>query len=45
MRSPYVLTNKKLTDEEFKEKYYVYETGKQQFHTMDLTLRGGEINV
>lgn len=37
MRSPYVLTNKKLTDEEFKEKYYAYETGKQQFHTMDLS--------
>ena len=37
MKSPYILTNNKLTDEEFKSKYYVAETGQQQFHTMDLS--------
>lgn len=36
MKGTYILTDKKLSDEEFKEKYYVKGFNEQQFHTMDL---------
>ena len=37
MKGKYILTDRKLSDEEFKKKYYVKGLNQQQFHTMDLS--------
>lgn len=36
MKGNYELTDRKLSDEEFKEKYYVKGIGVEQYHTMDI---------